>query len=201
GRDALRRPTRRRLGIACDLLLDVDPGHRAYYAVQDARTTHVGVLGSGQRTATVEVRQFHPGADFIEFVREGVRHIWTGLDHVLFLLALLLPAPLVRVGGAWSPRGGMRRAAREGFEVVTAFTVAHSLTLGLAFFGVVSFPSQWVEVAIAVSVFAAAWNNLRPFLPGRAWAMALAFGLIHGLGFAGALRNLALPIRARGLAL
>ncbi|HMF39281.1 MAG TPA: HupE/UreJ family protein, partial [Polyangia bacterium] len=80
-------------------------------------------------------------------------------------------------------------------------TLAHSLTLGLCFFGVMAPRAQWVEVAIAVSVFAAAWNNLRPFLPGRAWMIALAFGLIHGLGFAGALRNLALPIGARGFAL
>src|SRR5262249_8285044 len=144
---------------------------------------------------------FHAGADFLEFVREGVRHIWSGLDHLLFLLALLLPAPLARAWGRWEPRAGLAAAAREGLKVVTAFTVAHSLTLGLAFFGLVSFRAQWVEVAIALSVFAAAWNNLRPFLPGRAWAMALAFGLVHGLGFAGALRNLALPIRARGLAL
>ena len=115
----------------------------------------------------------------------GVEHILTGADHLVFLLGLIL------VGGR----------ARSLIGVVTAFTVAHSLTLALAFFGVVSFSARWVETAIALSVFAAAWNNLRPFLPGRGWAMAMAFGLVHGLGFAGALRNLALPLRARGLAL
>jgi hypothetical protein len=117
------------------------------------------------------------------------------------LLALLLPAPLARASGRWAPRPGLAATAREVVKVVTAFTLAHSLTLALSFLGVVAPRPQWVEVAIAVSVFAAAWNNLRPFLPGRAWALALAFGLVHGLGFAGALRNLALPIRARGFAL
>jgi hypothetical protein len=79
--------------------------------------------------------------------------------------------------------------------------LAHSLTLCLSFFGLVAPKAQWVEVAIALSVGAAAWNNLRPFLPGKAWAIALAFGLVHGLGFAGALKNLSLPVHARGLAL
>jgi len=66
---------------------------------------------------------------------------------------------------------------------------------------VLAIPSRLVESAIALSVFAAAWNNLRPFLPGRTWWMALVFGLVHGLGFAGALGQLSLPRQARGLAL
>jgi hypothetical protein len=117
------------------------------------------------------------------------------------LLALLLPAPLLLVGKQWSARQGLGPSIREVVKVVTAFTVAHSVTLALSFFGWVTPPSRWVEVAIAISVFAAAWNNLRPFLPGRAWVMALLFGVVHGFGFAGALRNLSLPLHARGLAL
>lgn len=190
-----------RLGIRCDLLFDVDPKHRAYFSVEDARVTQAGVFRDDRRAATLEVHQFHLGAGFIEFFREGVGHIWSGVDHILFLLALLLPASLVRAGSGWSLRRGLGPTAREVVKIVTAFTLAHSLTLGLAFFGLVSLRARWVEVAIALSVFAAAWNNLRPFLPGRGWAMALVFGLVHGLGFAGALRNLALPIHARGLAL
>ena len=84
---------------------------------------------------------------------------------------------------------------------MTAFTLAHSVTLSLSFFRVVTPPAALVETAIALSVFAAAWNNLRPFLPGRAWWIALLFGLVHGLGFAGALNNLSLPRHARLLAL
>jgi hypothetical protein len=107
----------------------------------------------------------------------------------------------VRTGAEWTPRGSLGATAREVLRVVTAFTAAHSETLCLSFIGILRLPSQWVEVAIALSVLAAAWNNLRPFLPGRAWVMALAFGLVHGLAFASALRNLALPIHARGIAL
>src|SRR5262249_46589358 len=103
--------------------------------------------------------------------------------------------------GGWSRRDSLAGTMREGIKVVTAFTVAHSVTLALAFFGIFLPPARFVEVGIALSVFAAAWNNVRPFLPGRAWVMALVFGLVHGLGFAGALRNLSLPIHARWLAL
>jgi hypothetical protein len=191
----------RRLSLGWDLLFDREPTHRAYYAVEDARTTQAGVFRAERRRVELEVRQQHPGADFLEFAREGLRHIWGGIDHLLFLFALLLPAPLVRAEGAWSRREGLGASGREVLKVVTAFTVAHSLTLALATVGGVAPPARLVEVAIALSVLAAAWNNLRPFLPGRAWVMAFAFGLVHGLGFAGALRNLALPLRARGLAL
>ena len=159
------------------------------------------MLRASERHIEFGVRQFHLGEIVWEFVRDGVAHIWSGLDHLLFLLALLLPAALVRVTHGWLPRAGLWASAREVLKVVTAFTVAHSITLSLAFFGVVRLPAQWIEVGIAASVFAAAWNNLRPFLPGRAWIMAFGFGLVHGMGFAGALGNLSLPRHARVLAL
>jgi hypothetical protein len=191
----------KRLGIHCDFLFDLDPTHRAYFSVEDARVTSVGALDAGLRSVAFDVHQFHVLSTITEFIREGTHHIWTGFDHMLFLLALLLPAPLVRKGVDWSPRAGFWRTAREVTKVVTAFTLAHTLTLCLSFFGAVTLRAQWVEVGIAFSVFAAAWNNLRPFLPGRAWVMAMTFGLVHGLGFAGALSNLMLPRHARGLAL
>jgi hypothetical protein len=191
----------RRLDLRCDFLFEVDPEHRAYFSVADARVTHVGVFRSAQRQAAIDIHQFHAWSTFTEFVREGVAHIASGADHLLFLFALLLPAPLVRGGAGWSPRTGLVGTAREVVKVVTAFTVAHSVTLCLAFLGVISPEARWVETAIAASIGAAAWNNLRPFLPGRAWAIAVVFGLVHGLGFAGALKNLALPTQARGLAL
>lgn len=190
-----------RISMRCDLLFDRDPMHRAYYSVEDARVTQVGRFRNDVRFVTLDVHQFHLWTAFLEFVREGVEHVWSGWDHLLFLLALLLPSPLVLAGGRWLPALGLRATAHEVLKIVTAFTLAHSLTLCASFFGLISLPARWVEVGIALSVFAAAWNNLRPFLPRYAWAMAFGFGLIHGLGFAGALRNLSLPIHARGVAL
>ncbi len=85
--------------------------------------------------------------------------------------------------------------------MVTAFTCAHSVTLALSFFGIIRLPVEITESAIAASVFVAAWNNLHPFLPGKAWVMAATFGLVHGLGFANALAQLGAPPHLRALAL
>jgi hypothetical protein len=190
-----------RLRMDCDLMAGLDRAHRAYFSVQDSRVTHVGVFREGQRSVSLDIHQFHALAAAREFFVEGARHIWTDFDHMLFLIALLLSAPLLRTGADWSPRTGFWPTTREVTKVVTAFTLAHSLTLALSFFGVVRLSSHWVELAIAASVFVAAWNNIRPFLPGRAWIVAFAFGLVHGMGFAGALGNLSLPRQAHGLAL
>jgi hypothetical protein len=189
------------LTMRCELLFDRDPKHRVYFSVEDARSTHVGAFRSDRRSATIELKQFHVASGFFEFVGDGVEHIWSGIDHLLFVIALLLPAPLERTSGTWARRPHFGLTLREIVKVVTAFTVAHSISLALGFFGLVVLPARWVEATIAFSIFAAAWNNLRPFIPGRSWVIALGFGLVHGLGFAGALRNLAIPLHARGIAL
>jgi hypothetical protein len=124
--------------------------------------------------------------------RLGMRHIAEGTDHLLFLLALLLPAPLLAAGGRWTGSGGMRASVVRILKVVTAFTLGHSLTLALAAMGVVKVPSRVVEVLIAVSIFVSAMNALRPIFPGREAWIAGFFGLIHGLAFASTLSLLGL---------
>jgi hypothetical protein len=130
-----------------------------------------------------------------------VRHIWVGYDHILFLLSLLLPAALVWQGRRWLPAAQLREPSLDVVRTVTAFTVAHSITLSLAALGVISLPSRWVESAIAASVLLAALNNLFPLVHGRRWAVAFGFGLIHGFGFASVLADLGLPKDALLLAL
>jgi hypothetical protein len=109
----------------------------------------------------------------------GARHILSGYDHLLFLLSLLM------VGGT------LLRVAK----VVTAFTLAHSVTLTLAVLGVVAVPARWVESAIAASIMYVAGENLwhRTIETRRRWLITFAFGLVHGLGFASALHEMALP--------
>jgi len=142
-----------------------------------------------------------PLAQFLTYGREGVWHIWTGFDHVLFLLSLLLPAVRVRRDGAGQPAASFRASFTDVAKIVTAFTVAHSITLSLAALGVVSPPSRWVESAIALSVVLVALNNLFPVVAGGRWVAAFAFGLIHGFGFAGALADLGLPPGSLALSL
>ncbi len=92
------------------------------------------------------------GRQFIGFLREGVWHIWSGYDHILFLLALLLPSVLQREGSQWRGVSAFRRALYNVLKIVTAFTEAHSLTLCLATVGFVVLPSRLTESAIALSV-------------------------------------------------
>jgi hypothetical protein len=135
------------------------------------------------------------------YFHEGVWHIWTGFDHLLFLLSLLLPAVLMRTAGAWQPVASFRGAFVEVAKVVTAFTLAHSITLSLAALSVVALPSRWVESGIALSVVLAALNNLFPVVGNGRWIAAFGFGLLHGFGFAGALQDLGLPAGSLALSL
>ena len=119
----------------------------------------------------------------------------------MFLLSLLLPAVLVRRAGQWDPAPTLRGSFVEVLKVVTAFTLAHSITLSLAALQIISLPSRVVESVIAASVVLAALNNLRGTIDKRRWVMAFAFGLIHGFGFASVLADLGLPQGALVLAL
>jgi HupE / UreJ protein len=122
----------------------------------------------------------------------GMRHIAEGTDHLLFLLVLLLPAPLLVAGGRWKGTTGVRTSLLRILSIVTAFTLGHSITLALAAFGLVRLPSRPIEVLIAVSILASAVHALRPIFPGREAGIAAFFGLIHGLAFASTLSELGL---------
>jgi hypothetical protein len=120
----------------------------------------------------------------------GVRHIAEGTDHLLFLLTLLLPAPLLALSGRWKGRATVRHSLTQILRIVTAFTLGHSLTLALSGVGLVRLPSRPVEVLIAVSILVSAIHAIRPLFPGREAIIAASFGLIHGLAFASALNEL-----------
>lgn len=121
---------------------------------------------------------------FVGLVWLGVLHIWIGVDHILFLVALILPAVLRRSSDAWRPVESFRSAFFNILMVVTAFTIAHSVTLALAGLQLVSLPSALVEAVIAASIAVAAAANLTARLDVREWLVAFGFGLFHGFGFA-----------------
>ena len=180
------------------LLAEVDPLHRGLVRWERAGQVTTAVLGPEHPVAEFAGTDGNdaggpvvvPGVG--HFVGEGFRHIGEGVDHLLFLLALLLPAALP--GRREREPGNLRGTLLRVAKVVTAFTVAHSLTLLLSALRVVRLPSAFVEVAIAVSVALAALNNLVPMIPDRGAWVAFGFGLIHGFGFAGVLGELDLPV-------
>lgn len=127
-----------------------------------------------------------PAGGFLSFTRLGVEHILSGWDHLLFLLVLLLR------GGHWLSMA----------KIVTAFTLAHSVTLALAALDVVALPDRLVEAIIALSIAAVAAENLfLRAIVARRWLVSFAFGLVHGFGFSSVLRELGLPTKGLLLSL
>ncbi len=185
-----------------------------YTAIVDKVITHVvvvtvtadwaaGNVGSAYELGTIAldtttntVPAFHVDLDrgstmrgFLSMVSLGIRHIQTGTDHQLFLLALLLPAPLLAAGRRWRGPATTRQAIARICRITTAFTLGHSVTLALGTLGL-PVPQQAVEAAIAVSIIVAAVHAFRPLFPGREALVAASFGLVHGLAFSEALREL-----------
>lgn len=129
---------------------------------------------------------------FAPAVGAGIEHVGAGADHLLFLLMLLIPAPLVAAGGRWERGPSARRSVIRVVHVVTAFAVGHSITLALAGTGVVELPSRPVETIIALSIGVSAVHAIRPVVPRGEVLIAVGFGLVHGLAFASLIGDLGL---------
>ncbi|MET0342124.1 MAG: HupE/UreJ family protein [Polyangiales bacterium] len=185
------------LTVRYDAYFELDDAHRSFLRLRDGTHTETVTLTAARR---VHAHALRDGGALVRTVRdyvvEGVLHIWLGFDHLLFLLTLLLPIALADAQAA-RPRA----AWREVVQVISAFTLAHSLTLALAALGLVRLPERLVESVIALSVILAAAHNLRPIFRGRAAWLAFGFGLVHGFGFASALSELGLPRAHFALAL
>lgn len=198
GRCAVDAPV---LVVDYRLMFDTDATHRGLvrYVAPDGATKSV-VLTAGSPAVSLSA---NTGLlqQAIAYVTQGTHHILQGIDHLLFLLSLLLPSVLIRRDGRWQAAASFRGPLVDAAKVVTAFTLAHSITLSAAVLGIVSLPSRLVESTIAFSIILAAVNNLHPLLrQGRMYA-AFGFGLIHGFGFAGALSELGLPDDALAVSL
>ena len=179
--------------VGYSLFFDLDPTHRGLMRYEHGGASQTWVLSPDKPTVTLRAGEASRLDQFLDYLQEGVWHIWIGFDHILFLLSLLLPSVLILKNNAWKPAERFRDTFWDVFKVVTSFTVAHSITLSLAALAVISLPSRLVESIIALSVVLAALNNLKPIVAERRWAVAFAFGLIHGFGFASVLTDLGLP--------
>ena len=179
------------LHIGYSLFADLDPQHKGLLKIHSGGTTQTAIFDPDSPRQTISLAAPDRLAQFGAYIKHGIWHIWIGYDHILFLLSLLLPAVLLP--GLREQRQGLQAAFHDVLKVVTAFTLAHSITLSLSGLSLVSLPSRWVEAAIAASVILAALNNLLPLFRGKRPVAAFAFGLLHGLGFASVLRDLGLP--------
>ena len=188
--------------ITYSLLREVDPTHRGIAKVtrtgQPMTLTVLMPAGAAASTATASTA---PAVAHAGFVKEGVLHILTGYDHVLFLLCLLLPSVMRRTPEGWRSVDKLSQAVWPVVGIVSAFTIAHSITLALAATKVVSLSPAFIEPAIAVTIILAALDNVWPIFPVRRVVVTFFFGLIHGFGFAGVLAELNLPTSAFAWAL
>ncbi len=176
------------LRIRYDLFFDLDPRHEGLATVTLPHREPVEHLFRTDRRELDANRPVALWEHLRDYARLGIEHIFSGYDHLSFLLALLLVIPVGATGVS------VRRGLGDVVRVVTAFTLAHSVTLLLAGLEVVRLPSRLVEPAIAASIlFVAVENLLRT--PRHRFVLTFAFGLVHGFGFASILREVGLPPR------
>src|SRR5207247_2547291 len=164
------------LVIRDDIFDVLGPDHHTLAKIESPRATEQFAFAPDAREARVTLGDDgEVGRGSVSFFLLGVHHILSGYDHLLFLLGLIL-------------RGGRMLSL---FKIITAFTVAHSVTLALAVLDVVVLPDRLVEAVIALSIALVAADNLspRPAVPRR-WVVSFLFGLVHGFGFSAVLRKL-----------
>jgi hypothetical protein len=187
------------LALRYGLMFDQDSLHRGLLKVDLPGFQSSALLSPERSEAQLSRADSSAWRVFGRYIVEGVWHIWIGVDHIVFLLSLLVLAPLLpsrqRIT-QWPAAQQARPVLMDVLAVVTAFTVAHSITLGLTIMEWLTPPPDLVEPAIALSVVLAALNNLLGINSLKRWRLAFVFGLVHGFGFASVLLDLGLPASA-----
>ncbi|HID80783.1 MAG TPA: HupE/UreJ family protein [Thiotrichales bacterium] len=184
------------------LLFEIDPTHRGVLLDQrKGKNRGPYVLSPDENSLDLGDQSSGRPRMFYNSIREGIWHIWVGYDHILFIITLLLPAVFYFSKRRWQAVNKLKPALLDLFKVVTAFTLAHSITLSLAVLEIISLPVRFIETAIAVSIIIVALNNLKPIFTRARWSLAFMFGLLHGFGFANVLIDLSLPTQSLATAL
>lgn len=162
------------------------------------------VFGQNSRTEQLSLTDAAIWKGFVALVKLGIWHIWIGIDHILFILALILPAVVRRredplskniellnasdnYSTSWLPVAKFKPAFMYILKIITFFTIAHSITLALAALDIITLSSRFVETIIALSIALAAVHNITPIFKAKEWVIAFGFGLFHGFGFASVL--------------
>lgn len=191
----------REIKVKYSAMFDVRPSHRGMLVIETFWKTGTfqneggvsGVFEPGKEEITLDLSDSSVWRGFASLVGLGTHHIWIGIDHILFLMALLLPAVVYREQKTWQPVDDFRSAFIHVIKVVTVFTIAHTITLSMAALGTVSLSSRLVESVIAISIAIAALHIIYPVFRGGLWWVVFAFGLFHGFGFASVLGEIGIP--------
>ena len=186
------------IDINYSIMFDVDTNHTGMVLIEQFWRGNIFnnerrpalVFSGSNRTQQLDLSGYSIFSGFIGVVKLGIKHIWLGIDHILFLIALILPAAMIRRERRWEPVKEFRSAFFYVVKIVTLFTVAHTLTLSLASFDVVELPSRLVESVIAISITIAALDILYPIFKKKIAWVVFIFGLFHGFGFASVLSHL-----------
>jgi len=168
------------VALSSDLFDSLGSGFSILAKLLVRGTVQQVVLSIDHPRQTLNIQHPRPlSAQLGEFLHLGIKHIFLGYDHILFLIALII------IGGRFGTL----------VKIVSAFTVAHSITLILAALQIVTLPSRFVESGIALSIAYVAGENLFRRGADHRWILTFCFGLVHGFGFANVLRELGLPTR------
>lgn len=191
----------RKIEVKYSAMFDLRPNHRGMLVIETYWKTGTfqneagvsGVFEPGKEVITLDLSESSVWRGFVALVGLGTHHIWIGIDHILFLMALLLPAVVFRERSSWQPVDDFRTAFIQVIKVVTVFTIAHTITLSMAALGTVSLSSRLVESVIAISIAIAALHIITPVFRGGIWWVVFIFGLFHGFGFASVLGEIGIP--------
>lgn len=196
------------LDVTYNIAFDKSPTHRGFLTIE--YNWKAGILDNEKNislyftpdnnTDTLSLNEVSLWKGFVAMIKQGVWHIWIGIDHIFFLVALILPSVVFRrkeeeitsLSSSWTPVKEFKPAFKYIVKIVTFFTIAHTITLSLSALKIISLPGWIVESIIAFSIGLAALHNIKPIFKGRDWVIAFVFGLFHGFGFASVLGDLGL---------
>lgn len=192
-----------KVAVNYNVLFDIQPSYRGMLVIEHYWKTATFnneanvslVFSPGDTRQTLDLTSSSVWQGFAALVGMGTHHIWIGIDHILFLLALLLPAVVIRGTQGWTPATSFKSSLIYVIKVVTVFTIAHTITLSLAALGKISLSPRLVESVIAISIAIAALDILVPVFKQRIWWIVFAFGLFHGFGFASVLGDIGISPR------
>jgi hypothetical protein len=175
--------TNLKVSSTLDRITQADHSH--ILQVGEGDDTREGVLSATNPYVEIDVNGQTFGETVWGFLKLGIEHIFTGYDHLAFLVGLLI----------------MTTTLLSLVKVVTSFTIAHSVTLALATFGIVSLPSRLIESLIALSIAYIAIENFTGKTLVHRWKITFLFGLVHGFGFSNVLKEMMLTRKALAISL